>query len=84
MDLDRNYIILNSNDATHIVWSQVCEISIDAVRWSNNYEKILLSYRRRKPSFIDKCQGWRIIDKANLRKLTSTSTGWCNIEEEIN
>lgn len=80
----REYIILNSNDKRFIDWDSVCESSIDAVRWSNNREKILLSYRRGKPTFLDKCQGWRLIDKGRLRILTSTSLGWTNKEEEIN
>ena len=82
--MDREYIILNSNDKDFIDWDSVCEVSIDAVRWSNNHEKILLSYRGGKPLFLDECQGWRLISKERLRVLTSTSLGWCNIEEEIN
>ena len=84
MIYERKYIILNSNDKDFIDWNSVCEVSIDTVRWSNNYEKILLSYRRYRPNFLDKCQGWRLIDRERLRILTSTSLGWCNVEEEIN
>jgi len=84
MRYKREYIILNSNDKDFIDWDSVCEVSIDAVRWSNNCEKILLSYRRGRPAFLDKCQGWRLIDKGRLRMLVSTSLGWTHEEEEIN
>jgi len=84
MRTKRRYVILNSNDIEHVKWSQVCEINDYQCRWSNTREKILLSYRGQAPLFLAKCQGYRFIDKLSLRILTSTSLGWCNIEEEIN
>tara|TARA_R100000541_G_scaffold59086_1_gene71755 strand:+ start:85 stop:333 length:249 start_codon:yes stop_codon:yes gene_type:complete len=82
--MTRRYIILNSNDRSFVDWLEVCEVSIEAVRWSNNGEKILLSYIGHKPAFLNDCGGYRLVTKKFLRELTSTSTGWSNIEEEIN
>ena len=80
----RHYIIINAINRDLIDYSKVNQVSIDALRYSNNFEKILLSYEGDKlPRFFYDCIGQvQGLNRLDTRILMNSSS-WSTPEEEI-
>jgi hypothetical protein len=80
----RRYIVINSIDINLIDFSEVCQVTIDSLIFSNNNEKILLSYEGSDvPSFLSECVGVRSTMSRFQARTMMNSIGWTDKDEEI-
>ena len=80
----RRYIVINAINRDLIDYSKVLQVSIDSLIYSNNFEKILLSYEGDKlPDFFYDCIGQvKGLNRLDARNLMNSSS-WSEPEEEI-
>jgi len=78
----RYYIVMNKVDIGKIDFSEINQTCINTLTYSNNSEKILLSYMDTYPSFLNECVGVRSIMSRMEAIRMIDSKGWMDENEE--